>query len=119
MPHLLMKSFHRQILFGEGERMKALLRSSLVCLLTSGVLFAQTATDQPAPKPKPAARRKAPAKPAGPTTADQIKELRDMLSSQQQQIQQLQNQLAARDQAVRQAQQAATDANARVADAAS
>ena len=99
--------------------MKALLRSSLVCLLTSGVLFAQTATDQPAPKPKPAARRKAPAKPAGPTTADQIKELRDMLSSQQQQIQQLQNQLAARDQAVRQAQQAASDANSRVADAAS
>lgn len=99
--------------------MKAWLRGSLVCLLTSGMLFAQTATDQPAPKPKPAARRKAPAKPAGPTTADQIKELRDMLSSQQQQIQQLQSQLAARDQAVRQAQQAATDANSRVADAAS
>ena len=104
--------------------MKALLRSSLVCLLTGGMLFAQSAsTGQSSatskPKTKTAARRRAAAKPTGPTTEEQLRELRDMLSAQQRQIQQLQGQLAARDQQVQQAQQAATDANAKVADAAS
>ena len=102
--------------------MKALLRSSLVCLLMSGMLFGQSASTAQSSsasksKTKTAARRRAPAKPAGPTTAEQIKELRDMLSSQQQQIQQLQGQLAARDQQVQQAQATASDANAKVADA--
>jgi hypothetical protein len=102
--------------------MKALLRSSLVCLLTGGMLFAQSATDQSSatskPKTRTAARRRAAAKPTGPTTEEQLRQLRDMLSTQQQQIQQLQNQLAARDQQVQQAQQTATDANAKVADVA-
>ena len=101
--------------------MKALLRSSLVCLLAGGMVFAQS-TDQSSaskPKPKTAARRKAPVKPAGPTTEEQLRELRDMLTTQQQQIQRLQQQLATRDQQIQQAQQAATDANSRVADAAS
>jgi hypothetical protein len=102
--------------------MKALLRSSLVCLLTGGMLFAQSATDQSSatskPKTKTAARRRAPAKPTGPTTEEQLRQLRDMLSTQQQQIQQLQGQLAARDQAVQQAQQTATDAHAKLADVA-
>ena len=103
--------------------MKGLLRSSVVCLMASGMLFAQSeSTSQSSAtsktKTKTAARRRAPAKPTGPTTEDQLRELRNMLSNQQQQIQQLQNQLSARDQQIQQAQQAATDANTKVADAA-
>src|SRR5579864_6417526 len=103
----------------EGEGMKALLRSSFVCLLAGGMLFAQSAgTGQSSTasksKTKTAVRHRAPAKPAGPTTAEQLKELRDMLTSQQQQIQQLQNQLSARDQQIQQAQQQASDTNAKV-----
>jgi hypothetical protein len=105
------------------RRMKALLRSSLVCLLSSGMLMAQStdaAQSSATSKPKTtrtAARRRTAAQ-AGPSTADQLKELRDMLTTQQQQIRQLQNQLAARDQQVQQAQQAASDANAKASDAA-
>jgi hypothetical protein len=101
--------------------MKALLRSSLVCLLMGGLVFAQSATDQGStaskPKTKTATRHRAPAKPKGPTTDEQLRELRDMLTNQQQQIQQLQGQLAARDQQIQQAQQTANDANTKVADA--
>ena len=102
--------------------MKALLRSSVVCLLSWSMLIAQSAAAQSTAsstaKSKTTTHRRAAAKkPAGPTTAEQLKELRDMLSQQQQQIQQLQGQLAARDQQVQQAQQAASDANAKVADA--
>src|SRR5947208_6245739 len=106
------------------RRMKALLRSSLVCLLSSGMLIAQStdaAQNSATSKPKTSrttARHRTAAAPAGPSTADQLKELRDMLTTQQQQIRQLQNQLAARDQQVQQAQQAATDANAKASDAA-
>ena len=101
--------------------MKALLRSSLVCLLVSGMLMAQSANPAQGSTAKPKTARKpvhrAAAKPAGPTVSEQLKEMRDMLQSQQQQIQQLQGQLAARDQQIQQAQQAANDASSRVADA--
>lgn len=105
--------------------MKALLRSSLVCLLSSSMLVAQsTSTSQSAASTQSKTRKtttRRTAKPAAATdssTAEQLKELRDMLRSQQQQIQQLQNQLATRDQQVRQAQQAASDAAAKATDAA-
>jgi hypothetical protein len=104
--------------------MKALLRNSLVCLLSSGMLMAQStdaAQSSATSKPRTSrttARRRAAAAPAGPSTADQLKELHDMLVTQQQQIRQLQNQLAARGQQVQQAQQAASDANAKASDAA-
>jgi len=103
--------------------MKALLGSALVFLLASGMIFAQSeSTSQSSAtsktKTRTAARRRAPAKPTGPTTEEQLRELRDMLSNQQQQIRQLQGQLAARDQQIQQAQQTASDANTKVADAA-
>src|SRR5438874_8545018 len=107
--------------------MKALLRSSLICLLSASMVMAQssdatqsTAGSQSKPK-RTAARRgaKPGAADTGGSTAQQLQELRDMLRSQQQQIQQLQNQLAARDQQVQQAQQAAADAGAKANDAAS
>ena len=103
--------------------MKALLRNSLVCLLSISTMVAQT-TAQSAASPQSKTRKTTtrrtvkPAAPADTSTADQLKELRDMLRSQQQQIQQLQNQLAARDQQVRQAQQTASDADAKATDAA-
>jgi hypothetical protein len=102
--------------------MKALLRSSLVCLLTSSMLVAQstdatqsTATSKS--KAKTTTRRAAPKAAAGPSTEEQLRELRDMLTQQQQQIRQLQGQLATRDQQVQQARQAASDADAKAADA--
>jgi hypothetical protein len=104
--------------------MKALLRSSIVCLL-SGMLVAQsTSTSQSTASTKPrsaAAHRRAAtaAKATGPSTAEQLRELREMLQNQQQQIQSLQNQLATRDQQVQQAQQAATQAQSQAADASS
>jgi hypothetical protein len=91
--------------------MKALLRTSLVCLL-SGSLLAQstdTTTASTAKKPKSTTHRMA-HKPAGPTLEQQLKEMRDMLQTQQQQIQQLQSQLSARDRQVQQAQTAAQHA---------
>ncbi len=102
--------------------MKVLLRSSIVCLL-SGMLVAQsTSTSQSTATTKrrtaTAHRRTAAAAPAaGPSTAEQLRELRQMLQNQQQQIQSLQNQLAVRDQQVQQAQQAATQAQSQAADA--
>jgi len=101
--------------------MKALLRSSVVCLLSWSMLIAQSAAAQSTAagtKAKTTTHRRTAVKPAGPTTAEQLKELRDMLQTQQQQIQQLQGQLAARDQQVQQAQQTASEANTKVADAA-
>jgi len=102
--------------------MKVLLRSGVACLLTGGMLMAQsTRTSQsPATKSKtsrPAARRHTTAAASEPSVASQLQELRDMLSSQQRQIQQLQNQLAARDQQVQQAQQAAAEANTKATEA--
>ncbi|HWY69837.1 MAG TPA: hypothetical protein VNX88_14295 [Terriglobales bacterium] len=103
--------------------MKALLRSSLVCLLSSGMLVAQSAsttqsTASTQSKTRKTTTRRA-AKPAAAadTTAEQLRELRDMLTTQQQQIRQLQTQLAARDQQVQLAHQAANDANAKAAEA--
>ena len=94
--------------------MKALLRSSLVCMLSGSMVLAQSTSQSTAKK----TTRRA-AKPAAvDTTAEQLRELRDMLTQQQQQIRQLQNQLAARDQQVQQAQQAANDANAKATQAA-
>lgn len=52
-------------------------------------------------------------KAAGPSLAEQMKELREQLATQQQQIQQLQNQLASRDQQIQLALQAANEANSR------
>lgn len=105
--------------------MKVLLRSSLVCLLTSSMLLAQTSSTQSTATTKSrtsrtttARRRAAAATPTGPTTEDQLRELRQMLQQQQAQIQSLQNQLASRDQQVRQAQQAASDASTKASDAA-
>ena len=105
--------------------MKALLRSSLACLLTSGMLFAQsTSTSQASTGSRSrtsrttTARRRTAPRSTEPSTAAQLQELRDMLATQQRQIQQLQNQLAARDQQVQQAQRAATDADAKAAEAA-
>ena len=104
--------------------MKALLRSSLVCLLSSSMLVAQsTSTSQSTISTQSKTRRtttRRAAKPAAAadSTAEQLRELRDMLNAQQQQIRQLQSQLAARDQQVQQAQQTANDANAKAADAA-
>ncbi|HJX01202.1 MAG TPA: hypothetical protein VJ453_13610, partial [Terriglobales bacterium] len=107
--------------------MKALLRSSLLCLLSASMLMAQnsdatqgTASGQSKTRRTATATRRStkPAADTGASTAQQLKELRDMLLTQQQQIQQLQNQLAARDQQVQQAQQAATDASAKASDAA-
>lgn len=56
-------------------------------------------------------------KAAGPTLAEQMQQLRDQMTAQQQQIQQLQNQLSARDQQIQQAQQAAAQASSQAADA--
>lgn len=103
--------------------MKALLRSFLVCLLTGSMLMAQSATTQSSATSKPkitrtTSRRRAAKLAAGPSTAEQLKELRDMLNAQQQQIQQLQGQFASRDQQVQQAQQAANDAGSKATDAA-
>src|SRR3954470_22866355 len=107
--------------------MKALLRSSLLCLLSASMLMAQnsdatqgTASGQSKTRRTATATRRStkPDADTGASTAQQLKELRDMLLTQQQQIRQLQNQLAARDQQVQQAQQAATDANAKASDAA-
>ena len=81
--------------------MKALLRSSLVCLLSSSMLVAQsTSTTQStagtqSKTRKTTTRRTAKPAAAGDTTAEQLRELRDMLNTQQQQIRQLQGQLAA------------------------
>lgn len=101
--------------------MKALLRSSLVCLLSISVLVVQgtgqTASAQSTTK-KTTARRTAKSSAAADATAQQLRELRDMLNQQQQEIRQLQNQLAARDQQIQQAHQAATEANTKAADAA-
>src|SRR5215469_7604622 len=103
--------------------MKPLLRSSLVCLLMSSMLLAQSAAPSQGTaaksKAKTGTRRTTAKAAAGPTTEDQLRELRDMLSQQQQQIRQLQSQLAARDQQVQQAQQAASDASTKASEAAS
>lgn len=105
--------------------MKFLLRSGLACLLSGGMLMAQSAgSSQSATGAKTrtsrstAARRRATtATSTEPSVASQLQEMRDMLASQQRQIQQLQNQLAARDQQIQQAQQAAADANAKATEA--
>jgi hypothetical protein len=101
--------------------MKALLRSSLVCLLSISVLVVQgtgqTTSAQSTTK-KTTARRTAKPAAAADATAQQLRELRDMLNQQQQEIRQLQNQLAAREQQIQQAHQAATEANTKAADAA-
>jgi cell division septum initiation protein DivIVA len=103
--------------------MKPLLRSSLVCLLMSSMLLAQSAAPSQGTaaksKAKTGTRRTTAKAAAGPTTEDQLRELRDMLSQQQQQIRQLQSQLAARDQQVQQAQQSASEASAKASEAAS
>jgi hypothetical protein len=94
----------------------------MVCLL-AGTLFAQdsTTTQSTATAKRRSAtthrRAAAASTAAGPTTAEQLRELRQMLQNQQQQIQSLQNQLATRDQQVQQAQQAATQAQTQAADA--
>ena len=104
--------------------MKALLRSSLVCLLLSSMLVAQSTSTTQSPAGaqsktrKTTTRRTAKPAAAADTTAEQLRELRDMLTTQQQQIRQLQNQLAARDQQIQQTQQTANDANTKAADAA-
>jgi hypothetical protein len=104
--------------------MKALLRSSLVCLLSSSMLVAQsTSTTQStagtqSKTRKTTTRRTAKPAAAADTTAEQLRELRDMLTTQQQQIRQLQSQLAARDQQIQQTQQAASEANAKATEAA-
>jgi hypothetical protein len=102
--------------------MKALLRSLFVCLLSSSMLLGQTSSSQSTATSKSrttktTARRRAAAAPTGPSTEEQLRELRNMLQQQQQQIQSLQNQLASRDQQVRQAQQSANDAASAASDA--
>ena len=92
----------RLTFFCEGEGMKALLRSSLVCMLSGSMVFAQSTSQSTAKK---TTRRAAKPAATADSTAQQLRELRDMLTQQQQQIRQLQNQLAARDQQVQQAQQ--------------
>jgi len=103
--------------------MKLLLRSGLACLLSGGMLMAQSSgTSQSATSAKTrttrtAARRRTAPAASEPSIASQLQELREMLASQQRQIQQLQNQLAARDQQIQQTQQASADANAKAAEA--
>ena len=105
--------------------MKFLLRIGLACLLSSGMLMAQSASSSQSTagaKTKTsrstAGRRRArTATSSEPSVASQLQELRDMLASQQRQIQQLQNQLASRDQQIQQAQRAAADANAKATEA--
>jgi len=102
--------------------MKPLLRSSLVCLLMSSMLLAQSADPPQSTAAKSKAKtttRRTTKAPAGPSTEEQLRELRDMLTQQQQQIRQLQGQLAARDQQVQQAQTASSDASAKATEAAS
>ena len=106
--------------------MRLLLRSGLACLLSGGMLMAQsTSTSQSATGTKArttrstAARRRAATTSTEPSVASQLQEMRDTLASQQRQIQQLQSQLAARDQQVQQAQQAAADANTKATEASS
>jgi len=77
----------------------------------------QTASTQSTTK-KTTARRTAKPAAAADATAQQLRELRDMLNQQQQEIRQLQNQLSARDQQIQQAHQAASEANTKAADAA-
>src|SRR5262249_44450734 len=94
--------------------MKALLRSFLVCMFLGSMVLAQSTSSSTAKKTTRRAAKPA----AADATAQQLQELRDMLTQQQQQIRQLQNQLAARDQQVQQAHQAATEANAKATQAA-
>src|SRR6185312_9918247 len=107
----------------EEEGMRALVRSLLMWLLCCSMLMAQSAgtsqnsTNTKTRTTRASAHRRA-ASSAGPSTAEQLKELRDMLMTQQQQIQQLQNQLAAHDQQIQQAQQTASDANTKASEAA-
>ncbi len=83
-------------------------------LLLATSLVAQTAApDASTPKPKPKRR-------ATPSTAAEMRQLKQALDAQQQQIQQLQNQVQQRDQALQQVQQqlnqlqsAATDAQSK------
>jgi hypothetical protein len=102
--------------------MRALLRNLGMWLLSCSMLMAQTAgTSQNSASAKTkntrtTARRRATST-AEPSTAQQLKELRDMLMTQQQQIHQLQTQLAARDQQIQQAQQTASDAGAKASEA--
>src|SRR5581483_3914865 len=105
--------------------MKLLLRSGMACLLSGGMLMAQSAgtanraTSAKTRTTRPPARRRAGVTASEASVASQLQELRDMLASQQRQIQQLQNQLAARDQQIQQAQQTAADANTKASEAAS
>src|SRR5262249_11284714 len=94
--------------------MKALLRSFLVCMFLGSMVLAQSRSSSTAKKTTRRAAKPA----AADATAQQLQELRNMLTQQQQEIRQLQNQLAARDQQVQQAHQAATEANAKATQAA-
>jgi len=83
-------------------------------MLLGSMVFAQTTSSSTAKKTTRRAAKPA----AADATAQQLQELRNMLTQQQQEIRQLQNQLAARDQQVQQAHQAATEANAKATQAA-
>src|SRR6185437_8539164 len=100
--------------------MKALFRNLSVLLLGTLVLQSTGATQtarEAQTRSSSRVRHKVVHKPAGPSLAEQMQQLREQMAAQQQQIQQLQNQLSARDQQVQQAQQAAAQASSQAADA--
>ncbi|HKR30460.1 MAG TPA: hypothetical protein VJT08_08285 [Terriglobales bacterium] len=101
--------------------MKVLLRSSLLCLVWSSLLLAQTSsTHSTTTTSKKAMARRRPApvgKSAGPSLEQQLIDLRQVVEQQQQRMQRLENELAARDQQIQQAQQAAADANGKATEA--
>lgn len=87
--------------------MKSTLNWLLVLLLTGSMLAQANSPASAVPAAKPRTRRagKAATKPAEPSTADQIRQLREMMQQQQQQLNALQQQMQQRDQQLEQAQQ--------------
>lgn len=84
--------------------MTILSRCILLLMLVSATLFAQTSTTTTTTK-KTTTKKTTAKKAAAPSTASEVKLLRDALDAQQQQIQQLQSELAKRDAALQQVQQ--------------
>jgi len=83
-------------------------RTIAVLLLLSFTLLAQTSATDPQTKPKP--KKKAATPSATAELASEVRELRQMMTTQQQQIQQLQQAVQSRDQQINELQNAAAAA---------
>lgn len=91
------------------KEMKSALRTCVVLALLASTLFAQTAPAAPAATRKQTTKKRAVTK-APAVTAEDMKQIRDLLTTQQQQLDQMRQEMQTRDQQLQQTQQQLADA---------